>query len=167
MVVWDKTYIATYTPTLRKYTVTWKNSDGSVIKTDTWVEYWSTPEYKWSTPTSGWNDEFEYTFIWWNPTVWEIHWDTTYTALYEHNKRKYTVIWENGDGTVLRSGDVEYWETPTHGDISPTKTWDAQYSYRFIWWDPEISAVTWNITYVPKFESILNRYSITFVNDNW
>lgn len=34
----DATYTATYTPTLRSYTITWKNDDGSVIDTTT-VEY--------------------------------------------------------------------------------------------------------------------------------
>gem|GEM_PF-6034135 len=35
MVVGDQTYVASYTSIPRTYTVTWKNSDGTIIKIDT------------------------------------------------------------------------------------------------------------------------------------
>ena len=45
----DRTVYAAYTKTLQKYTVTWKNSNGTTLETDTNVEYGTTPTYNGST----------------------------------------------------------------------------------------------------------------------
>ena len=160
----DATYVATYTPHVNTYTITWKNSNWETLREDTWVAYWTTGDFGWI-PTSWSTDEFDYEFIWWNPAVWAIHGDTTYTAVYKSNKRKYSVRFVNGE-TELQSWMVEYGVMPVYIWTTPVKTWDAQYSYNYIWWTPWISAVTWDITYEATFEEIVNMYNVTFVDDD-
>ena len=160
----DATYVATYTPHVNTYTITWKNSNWETLREDAWVAYWVTGDFGWI-PTSWSTDEFDYEFIWWNPAVWAIHGDTTYTAVYKSNKRKYSVRFVNGE-TELQSWMVEYGEMPVYTWLTPEKTWDAQYSYSYIWWTPGISAVTWDITYEAIFEEIVNMYNVTFVDDD-
>jgi hypothetical protein len=54
-------YRATYIYTLRKYTVTWKNEDETVLKTEE-VEYGTIPTYDEEVPTKESTEEFEYIF---------------------------------------------------------------------------------------------------------
>jgi hypothetical protein len=60
----DVTYKATFQATTNKYTVTWKNSDGTVLKTDQ-VEYGVVPAYKGDIPTKTGDAEFTYAFAGW------------------------------------------------------------------------------------------------------
>ena len=164
-VVWDQTYVASYTSIPRTYTVTWENSDGIIIKIDTWVLQWTQAVYSWDNPSSWSSAEYDYEFIWWNPIPWVINSDTTYTALYKSTKRKYLIRFVNGE-IELQSWMVEYGVTPVYTWDTPEKSWDAQYSYNYVWWNPWISAVTWDITYEAKFDAVVNKYSVTFVNED-
>ena len=76
----DATYTAQYTPTIRSYNITWKNDDGSVLRTDS-VAYGSLPSYG-GTPSKPDDANYTYTFSMWNPTVQLVTGDATYTAVY-------------------------------------------------------------------------------------
>ena len=157
----DATYKATYSSTVNTYTVTWKNEDGTVLKTDAEVAYGTTPEYKGSTPTKAKTDEFTYTFAGWTPEISEVTGDAVYTATYKAEKNKYTITWVI-DGKE-ETTSVEYGAMPTHAD--PVKAADAQYTYTFTGWTPEIKAVTGNATYTAQFSSTVNTYTVTWVID--
>lgn len=74
--------VATYTSTVRTYTVTFKNDDNStVLQTINNVAYGTTPSYTGSTPTS--TDSSMGEFQGWNPAIGPITGDTTYVATYE------------------------------------------------------------------------------------
>ena len=78
----NQTYKATYKQTTRNYTVTWKNADGSILKTNT-VAYGATPSYSGATPTKAAADGRLYTFAGWSPAIAAVTGDQTYTATFD------------------------------------------------------------------------------------
>ena len=77
---------------------------------------------------------------------------------------EYTVTWKNTDGSVLGTSKVKYSETPVYNGEEPTYK-DKHYTYKFNGWDPELSAVTEDITYTAKFEKI-GKTGLCFEGDD-
>lgn len=84
----------------------------------------------------------------------------SYTATWTINE--YTITWIVGD--VTSETTVKHGETPSY-DGTPTKTEDAQYTYEFSGWTPEVVKATGNATYTAQFTGVLRSYDITFVVD--
>ena len=167
---WDKdvvaasanaTYTATFTETLNKYTITFKNGD-EVLQTGE-VEYGTVPTYSGQTPTKASDAQYTYTFDGWDNEVVAVNGAATYVATFKSTVNKYTITFKNGD-EVLQTGEVEYGTIPTYSGQTPTKASDAQYTYTFDGWDNEVVAVTGAATYVATFKSTVNKYTITFKN---
>lgn len=78
----DATYTATFTSNVNAYTVTWKNYDGQILKTDANVPYGSTPVYTGETPKRNHNGNTVYYFSGWNPAIGEVKGNASYTAQY-------------------------------------------------------------------------------------
>ena len=80
---------------------------------------------------------------------------------------EYTITWVDGNGTTLKTEQVEYGQTPAYSGATPTKTATAQYTYTFNnTWSPAIVAVTEAATYTAQFGSTVNKYTITWVDGN-
>ena len=77
-----------------------------------------------------------------------------------------TYIFKDYDGTVLKTGKVDEWETPTP-PADPTREATAQYTYTFAWWNPTVWPITKKTTYTATYTSTVNQYTITFVDDDW
>jgi len=141
---------ATYT--INTYTITWKNWDGTTLKTDTNVAYGTTPSYDKTTPVKTADAQYSYTFSGWSPSISNVTGDKTYTAQFTTTVKSYTITWKNWDGTTLKTDtNVAYGTTPSYDKTTPVKTADAQYSYTFSGWSPSISNVTGDKTYTALF----------------
>ncbi len=168
---WDKaivpadghtTYVATFSSTKNKYTITWLNEDGSQID-QTMVEYGVIPTH--TEPTKANTAEYTYTFAGWDKTPVAVTGEATYTATFSSAKNKYLITFQNEDGSVIEAKEYEYGTTPV-APADPTKDATAQYTYTFNGWDNTIVAVTGAATYKATFTSTLNKYLITFQNED-
>ena len=146
----DRTVYAAYSKTVQTYTVTWKNSDGTVLETDTNVPYGTRPTYNGATPqnpTSGGG-----AFQGWTPAISNVTGNITYTASYVV---LYTVRFFNGstllDTVQVASGGTATYtgETPVDPDGGTFKGWEpaptnvtanrdcyAQFKPPVTWTDP-------------------------------
>ncbi|MDI9242493.1 InlB B-repeat-containing protein [Fusibacillus kribbianus] len=157
-------YTAVFTDTINTYTVIWKNWDGTVLETDEDVEYGTTPEYNGETPTKTGDAQYSYTFKGWSPAVDTVTGNITYTAVFEETINQYTITWKNWDDTLLKTEQVPYGNTPVYSGETPTKVGNAQYSYTFTGWTPEITVVTGNAEYTAQFQENVNTYTVTWQN---
>lgn len=169
-VVADATYTAQYTETLRTYTVTWKNSDGSIIETDTGVAYGAMPSYDGATPTQAEDVANTYSFTGWSPAVAAVTGDVTYYATYTNTPKQYTVTFVDEDGsTVLKGPDAYNYGTNASSiakPADPKKEPTAQYSYEFGGWSPALADVTADAVYKATYIEVLRTYDITWKNDD-
>lgn len=81
----------------------------------------------------------------------------------EETKNSYTISFVNGE-TVLQSGKVEEGVMPEYKGEEPTKEGDAQYSYTFNGWEPEVVVASADATYTATFTQSVNKYTVKFVN---
>lgn len=161
----DTTYMATYLATLRTYTVTWVDEDGSrLLESDVNVPYGTMPSYDGATPTKQGNAQYTYTFKGWHIEKSVVTGDITYIATYTETVNKYTVLWKNEDGTILETDTTEYGKIPTYDRENPTKASTAQYDFVFAGWDTAISEVTKDVVYTATYDSLIRSYAIKFVN---
>jgi len=79
---------------------------------------------------------------------------------------KFTITFENWDGTVLQSSELAYNEIPEYTGETPTKAADAQYTYTFAGWSPAITAVTDDATYTATFVKTAKMYTVEFVDED-
>ena len=150
----DRTLYAKWT--IDSYTVTWKNSDGSTLKTEQ-VNYGATPVYSGATPVKPATAQYTYTFTGWLPAVSAVTSDTTYTAQFGSTVNKYKVTWKDADGTVLETdNNVSYGTTPVYNGATPAKPSDDKYSYSFKGWNPSVSSVTGDVTYTATYTKTPN-----------
>ena len=142
------------------YTIKWLDDDGSVLDTEEY-EYNAVPSYKKDTPTKASTEDTVYTFDGWNPEIVPVTESTEYTATYKDSARKYTVKWLDEDGSLLREDTVEYGTMPNYGS-NPTKAGNAQYTYTFKDWTPEVKTVTGDATYQATYTKEANTYTLTY-----
>ena len=164
------------------YTVTWNNSDGTTLETDLNVPYGTMPSYDWETPTSGWDAQYSYTFIWWSPATWIVQWDVTYTATYTQSINEYTVMIQSSDvnsGTVttwsitvpygtniFKSGNIlEIWSETSTANPNP-QTWQSDFTF-VDWTDTCGTTVTTWCTVTANFQSILRTYTLDLIIGTW
>ena len=147
----DATYIASYKEELRNYNVTWKNEDGSVIKTEE-VPYGTVPEFDGEYPSKEATNTKEYTFNGWSPNVAAVSGDVEYTALFQETVRKYTVNWVNFDGEILETDQVEYGETPIYNGENPTRPNGHGVEYSWKGWSPVIEPTERDTTYTAIYD---------------
>ena len=152
------TYTAQYT---EMYSVSFHNWDGTLLQS-TWYNYGEYPKYTGETPTREADAQYTYTFTGWSPELSMVTGTTYYYAQYETTLNQYEINFYDWDGTLLQSSMVNYGEWPTYYNSDPWREADAQYTYTFSGWSPELSMVTSHQSYYAQYESTINQYEITF-----
>ena len=168
----DTVYTAVFEEEARTYTVTWIGADGTILEKDENVEENTHPSYDGQTPSKESDVQYNYSFIGWDPEITEdtvVTEDVEYTAVFEGQAREYTVTWKNYDGTELHTDTFRYGEKPSYSGQDPVKEGNAQYSYIFDGWEPEITEntiVTGDTEYTAVFRQETNKYTVTWLNDD-
>ena len=159
-VIYDTTLYAAYSRTVRTYTVTWKNANGTTLETDNNVPYGTTPTYNGSTPTYDGQ-----TSIGWNPSISAVTGNITYTAKY---KPTYTVRFYNNTTlletkTVVEGNSVSYTgSTPTNSEGTAFLGWSTSNNSNTA--DAVLTNITANHDFYAAFESAVEVKEIT---DSW
>jgi len=78
--------------------------------------------------------------------------------------KRFTITFLNYDGTELQKSDWAYGSTPIYSGSIPTKEKSAQYSYVWKEWSPAIAPVSAEATYTAVFDTVVNKFVITFLN---
>ena len=155
----DTTLYAVWEKNTATYTITWKDYDGTVLGT-TAVEENSVPVFE-GTPVRPDDAQYTYTFSGWTPAPVAATADAVYTAAYSAAARTYTVTWHNGDGTVLRTDELEYGAIPAYSGNTPVKACDGTNHYAFSCWQPAPAAVTGDAVYDPQFTAEAHSFTVT------
>ena len=100
----------------------------------------------------------------WNMSFTNVSNNLWVTALYTINQ--YEVVFLNDDGSELQKEILNYGVTPVYAGETPAKAATAQYTYSFAKWDKDLVAVIENTTYTALFDSAVNQYEVSFVNEN-
>ena len=158
----DQEFKATYDSVRNKYQIRFLNWDGSLV-CDTMVEYGLVPSAD-SIPTKSADAHYTYTFNHWTPAIVSVTGEATYEAVYDSTVNQYTIVFVN-DGDTLQQDVLDYDSIPVYTGATPTRPADAHYTYTFNHWTPAIVSVTGDAMYTAEYDSIVNQYTIVFVND--
>ena len=170
----DNESTTTNTNVNQKYSITWKNADGSILRTDE-VEKGTVPSYG-ATPVMQPTAEFTYTFKAWDKEIVAATGDATYTATYDSVKNKYTYTFYDEDGTteLKKEENVEY-GTAISAPDSPSKKPTAEKTFTFDGWYTDKTAGTkvtefgtlkGNTAFYARYTDATNKYSYTFYNED-
>ena len=66
---------------------------------------------------------------------------------------KYTITWNNWDGSLIKTTEVAEGETPVFDGTTPTRPADSTYVYTFDKWTPDIVPATADATYTATYKS--------------
>lgn len=153
----------------KKFTVTWKNWDGAIIKTTNKegslvesyeVTYGTMAEFLGTNPTRESNIDYTYDFTGWTPALGPVTSDVTYTATFTQKPRMYTIIFQQEGGVEIERQFLKHNEVPVC-ENTPTKPGHT------LVWSPAIAAVTGDATYTATWlENPPTEYEVTFYDYN-
>ena len=100
-------------------------------------------------------------------------WNSSTGAIISYSDEHYSyacdpclIRFVNHDGTELESITMDKGQTPSYSGATPVREGDAEYSYTFAGWTPEIVKVACSATYTATFTPVKNQYTITWLNDD-
>ena len=142
-------------PDITYYSVVFKNWDGTILYTTNVIEG-HTPIYNGNIPTRPSDEQYNYTFNGWTPSLGPVYGNIEYTASYAATEIPvepvyYTIKFINWNGSVLQTIQVEEGHTPVYTGSTPTRPSDDQYNYTFNGWHPIIEAARRNLTYTAQY----------------
>ncbi|MBE6518963.1 MAG: hypothetical protein E7Z70_05430 [Thermoplasmata archaeon] len=102
----DSTYFAVYNTEVNKYTVTWKNWDGTILRTQS-IPYGTAPSYSGITPIKATPVDQKHSWNGWSPEIVPVTGDATYTATFDSHYFDVRITIVSSDstlGSVLNAG---------------------------------------------------------------
>ncbi len=153
----DATYTAQYSESARKYTVTWEYEDGTLIDTDS-VANGTEITY---IPAIADKEGHDPVYV--IPDVMPTN-DITIVVTYE--AKSYTVKWSTPSGVIEETW--KYGETPEYDTAKygvPEKEATAEKQYAFLGWNPTVSTVKGDVTYVAMFTETARKYTVVWYVD--
>ncbi len=155
-------YVAEFDSVVNKYQIQFVDYDGKILKTDS-LEYGAMPQCDYQVkPATAQNT---YSFKGWTPDLASVSADAVYTAEIDSVVNEYQIRFLNFDGTVLQNETLAYGVTPSYSGSEPTKQANAQYTYNFKGWKPNIVSVSASADYVAEFDSMLIALDTIHVYD--
>ena len=158
-------YTAQFSSTINTYTVTWKNHDGSVLETDSNVQYGTMPSYNGATPSKAGNAQYSYAFNGWSPIVTEVSGDIIYKAQFAQTVNQYTVTFKNYNGETLAVSTVNFGTAASYNGSTPVRDDEGSYSYVFSGWDKSFAVVTSSFDVIAQYTQYIN-YQFIFASGN-
>ena len=163
----DTEYVAQFEGVEKLYTVQYIDGNGVALQSqelsaESWIFL-----YDGETPTKASTPEFDYVFSGWDPVPDEemlTEHGRTFYAQFNEQKRTYPITWKNDDGSVIETTNVAYGTVPIHADAVKADT--DEFTYIFVRWDPEPTAVTGPAEYKATFDGEKRSYEITWKNDD-
>ena len=140
----------------KRCTITWKNGENTI---DTYqLPRGAMAEYLGTNPTKPMDEGYTYTFIGWTPALAPVTEDATYTAVYAHTPRKYTVTLKSdveGACSFTGAGAYDYNTAATISAIMINP------DYKFAGWEHDnalgmsfTTTVTGDVTYTVLTEAL-------------
>ena len=161
---------ASFSATVRKYAVTFKNEDGQVVSSSNvaWGSAIALPTAPTKEPTA----EYTYAFAGWTGYTegMTVSGNVEFTASFTPSIRKYTVTFVDEYGLVVSTLSVDYNSLATAPIQDLEKVSDVQYDYTFDCWklDGEefdfSTPITGNIKLEASFSATVRKYTITFLD---
>jgi len=141
---------------LEYYTVTFLNSDGTVLYQEKIIEG-TVPSYMGEAPTVESTDEnTRFIFDCWDKEFEPIYEDTTYTAVYIQEV-KYKVVFKNYDGSILETKYVYNGNSVSYSGETPKRDSETinriKYTYSFSRWNKKLDCVTSDMEVTAVFSS--------------
>jgi len=137
------TYTATFDAVVNTYTVTWKNEDGAVIKTDENVVYGTKPSYEGEDPVKAATVQYRYVLAGWK------NGETEYRYTY------------SGTGTGTGDGTGDGGKTGGDGDSGVILPGEILLERSI-----DLPEVTGDVTYAAFYTEVLKQYLVTFVDED-
>ena len=134
-----------------KYTVTFKDYDGTIIKEEIVKENSS------ATPPKD-PERVGYTFIGWDKEYKNITSDLVITAQYNKTIKEYTVTFIDFDGTVLKE------ETVKEGSNATLPKDPERVGYIFLGWSENYQNITKDLFIIAQYEKETKEYIVTFID---
>ncbi|MBP5263704.1 MAG: FecR domain-containing protein, partial [Lachnospiraceae bacterium] len=173
--------------------VVFYDDDERTVLNQQTIGYGEVPKYTGEKPEKKADEKYTYLFAGWkngNRTyaegdkLPEAKGDMKFVAVYAKKDQEgtyvapttYTVTWRNYEGTVLEKDDnLSSGARPKYDGAAPTRDASVQYTYVFSGWSDgentyvdlaSMPAVTKDVTYQAVFTGQLNRYVITWNNED-
>ena len=148
-----------------KFQVAWLNDDGTTNDV-TEVAVFAMPTHADLVKEN--TAQYTYTFRGWSPEFTAVVSNAIYVSLgFDAAVNSYEVDFVDEDGVtkLAETQTLDYGAMPT-APADPSKENTAQYTYAFAGWTPAVAAVTGKVTYKATYSQTVNKYTITFNDEN-